>query len=69
MSPAKVITLLLLGVTAGLLIAPDKGSETRRKFSNLVDDMSDSVQEIIDLFREDAGDITNAEEERRELLL
>ncbi|MEO5892064.1 MAG: YtxH domain-containing protein [Ferruginibacter sp.] len=57
MSAPKVITLLLLGVVGGLLIAPAKGSDTRRKLSKLVNDVSDSVQDVIDLFRDETNDL------------
>lgn len=50
MSSSKIITLLLLGVAGGILIAPSRGSETRRKLSKLVNDVSDSMQDIIELF-------------------
>ena len=54
MSLPKGITLLLLGVIGGMLIAPAKGSETREKLSRLIDDVSDSIQDIVELFHSEA---------------
>ena len=45
MSSAKVITGILAGIIVGLLIAPAKGSETRKKLSKTVNDLSDYFQE------------------------
>ena len=49
MSASKVITGTLIGVAAGvaigLLFAPDKGSETRRKISQKYNDLGDSLKE------------------------
>ena len=61
MSPSKVITLLLIGVAGGILIAPAKGTETRRKVSKLVNDVSDSIQDIIDIVRGEASDLPGKE--------
>ena len=65
MSSSKVITLLLLGVAGGILIAPAKGSDTRRKLSRLVNDVSDSIQDVIDLFRDEARDFIEDDEVRQ----
>jgi gas vesicle protein len=44
---SKVVTALLAGIAIGILIAPRKGSETRKKIvddaSNLRDDLSDLI--------------------------
>lgn len=50
MSASKVITLLLIGIVAGVLIAPAKGSKTRKKLTKLYNDVSDSVQDVVDVF-------------------
>lgn len=48
----KVIGSLLLGVAAGavigLLFAPEKGSNTRKKISKSTDDLLDQLQDTID---------------------
>ena len=61
MSLPKGITLLLLGVIGGMLIAPAKGSETRESLSRLIDDVSDSIQDIVDLFHSEATDTADAD--------
>jgi len=61
MSPSKVVTLLLIGVAAGILIAPSKGTKTRKKISKLVNDVSDSIQDIIDIVRGEASDLQGKE--------
>ena len=52
MNSTKVITGLLVGVAVGILIAPSKGSETRKKLSKSVNDLSDCLQDIIDTTRD-----------------
>ena len=51
MSASKIIAATLAGVTTGivlgLLFAPDKGSETRRKISDKYTDLSDSLKNKI----------------------
>jgi hypothetical protein len=36
------ITFLLIGIAIGILIAPEKGSVTRQKISDLIDDLSEA---------------------------
>ena len=64
MGSGKVLASVLAGAAAGailgILFAPDKGTETRRKVSKLVNDVSDSIQDIIDLFHSEPG---NSQEE------
>jgi hypothetical protein len=38
----KTLIILLAGVAIGLMIAPDKGTETRRKLSQLFDNDDDN---------------------------
>lgn len=39
---------ILIGIGVGILIAPTKGSETRRKISKSVNDLSDYIHDSID---------------------
>lgn len=63
MSASKIITGTLVGVAAGvvigLLFAPDKGSETRRKISQKYNDLGDSLKEkyndLVEGIREEYG--------------
>ena len=58
-SSGKVISALLLGAAVGsalgILFAPDKGSETRKKIStkgsDLTDAMKEKIQELIEEFK------------------
>ena len=45
---SKFLTGLTLGVLAGILLAPDKGSETRRKLSEKGNDLKDKFNDFID---------------------
>jgi len=36
----STFTVLLIGIAIGILIAPEKGSVTRQKISNLIDDIA-----------------------------
>jgi hypothetical protein len=38
----STFTVLLIGIAIGILIAPEKGSVTRQKISNLIDDLSEA---------------------------
>lgn len=38
---------LAVGAIAGILLAPDKGSETRKKLSGMAEDISDAVEDGI----------------------
>jgi hypothetical protein len=40
------ITTLLVGIVIGMLIAPEKGSVTRRKIADLIDDLSEAGQHL-----------------------
>jgi len=64
----STVDKLLIGVAAGailgVLYAPDRGSVTRRKLSRIGNDLRDKFNEItetindkIDSFKEDAGDL------------
>ena len=40
------ITTLLVGIVIGMLIAPEKGSVTRRKIADLIDDLTEAGQHL-----------------------
>jgi gas vesicle protein len=69
----KVLGALLLGAvvggTLGILFAPDKGSETRRKISAKGTDLSDGVREKFnDLLDELKTDIDMVKTKAKELV-
>ena len=41
----NIILALLAGVAAGILLAPDKGSETRKKLFGKIGDLSDDISD------------------------
>lgn len=61
----KVIGAIFLGAAIGgaigILFAPDKGSETRRKISKKGNDLTDAVKEkfdaIVDKFKKEVEDV------------
>lgn len=44
----KILLALLAGVAIGVLIAPDKGSETLRKLRGRLDDLKDEAKDQAD---------------------
>jgi gas vesicle protein len=45
---SKLIAGFALGVLAGILLAPDKGSETRRKIAERGNDLKDRFNDFVD---------------------
>jgi gas vesicle protein len=70
---SKLLWGFTLGLIAGLLLAPDKGSETRKRISRKAsdlkekfDDFIDSVSEKLDSFKNETEDLAkNAKTEAR----
>jgi gas vesicle protein len=46
MSLQRLFTATLSGIVIGILIAPAKGTETRKKLSNSVDNMKDKIRRL-----------------------
>jgi gas vesicle protein len=59
----KLITALLIGATAGavlgVIFAPDKGSETRRKISERTQELIDQLAQKIEEGKDALSDMTN----------
>ena len=61
----KLVSALLLGAAVGgligILFAPDKGSETRKKISSKGNELTDAVKEkfdaIVDKFKKEVDDV------------
>ncbi len=39
---SRLLTLLAIGIAIGVLIAPEKGSVTRQKISDFIDDLGEA---------------------------
>src|ERR1700743_2759844 len=50
----KILLALAAGIGIGLLVAPDKGSNTRKKLKNNFDDLKDQAQDSIDELADNA---------------
>jgi gas vesicle protein len=59
MNSSKIIVGLLSGVIIGLLIAPRKGSETRKKIVRNASAIADAIQDGIETVREQLNDAAN----------
>lgn len=73
MSSGKIVSGILIGAAAGailgILFAPDKGSETRKKIAKKGTDMKDSLKEKVNDFVESISDhFQNAKDEAGELV-
>ena len=73
MSSGKIITGVLLGAAAGavlgILLAPDKGSNTRKKLLKQGDSFKESLKEKLDEFVDEVADqFENAKEQASEAI-
>ena len=61
---SRMLTYLLAGIAIGILLAPDKGSTTRKRiadsFADLVGDAQDKANEIVDRVSDSVDDIKGA---------
>ncbi len=54
----KVFWLIMVGIAIGILVAPDKGSETRKKITDNLDDLKDKARNRMDDLADRGKDIT-----------
>ncbi len=59
----KAFWLIMVGIAIGILVAPDKGSETRKKISDNLDDLKDKAKSRMDDLAERGKDIAKKEKE------
>jgi len=71
MSSGKVVLALLAGVAAGavlgILFAPEKGSDTRKKLSGKSNDLKESMKEQFNQFLDDISEKYEKVEEEEEV--
>jgi gas vesicle protein len=57
MSLQRLLTCTLSGIVIGILIAPAKGTETRKKLSDSVDNIKDKIRRIRGTTREELDEL------------
>ena len=60
---SKLLWGFTLGLVTGLLLAPEKGSETRKKISRKAADLTDKFDDFIDSVSEKLDSFTNVAED------
>ena len=60
---SKFITGVAIGIIAGILIAPDKGSATRKKISEKGSDLKDQFNNFVDYWAEKIDSLRGEVEE------
>jgi gas vesicle protein len=55
----KVLIALLAGFAAGILLAPDKGSVTRKKITDRFNDLSDKLSDFAEKITSEGGSISS----------
>jgi gas vesicle protein len=60
---SKFLIGLGLGIVAGMLLAPDKGSETRKKIAQKGSDLKNKFNDFIDTLHEKFGEMKDEAEE------
>ena len=56
----KILLAVLAGVGIGMLLAPDKGSATRKKLTGKFNDLKDQAKDGIDDLADNAKDVINS---------
>lgn len=56
----------LAGAAAGILLAPDKGKNTRKKVKDSIHNLSEKVQDTIDDLSDKASKTIHKEQEKKE---
>jgi gas vesicle protein len=66
---SKIITALLAGVAIGILIAPRKGSETRKKIRDGISDIKEDINDFLhDTAENLKSGLSSAEDQADDLL-
>lgn len=63
---SKLLWGFTLGLITGLLLAPEKGSETRRKISRKANDLKDKFDDFVDSISEKLESLKRETEEMQE---
>ena len=66
MTSSKFLTGVLLGIGIGFLLAPDNGSETRKKVIKKVKDACDAVQDTINEIKDQVSSVAHESVEELE---
>jgi gas vesicle protein len=56
---SKLLTGFLAGVVVGILFAPDRGAETRRKIAEKGNDLKDKFNDFVDSLKNEADDLAS----------
>lgn len=59
----KLLAGIALGIAIGVLIAPDKGSETRKKLADKGRDLKDQFNDFVDSWSDKLNSMRNEAEE------
>lgn len=59
----KLLAGIALGIAIGVLIAPEKGSETRKKLADKGRDLKDQFNDFVDTWSEKLNSLKNEAEE------
>ena len=63
---SKFLTAFALGVAAGILLAPDKGNETRKKIAQKGKDLKNKFNDFVDTLHDKFGTVEEDIEDVKE---